>query len=158
LGARDSLRLEAGLNLYGQDMDTTTTPLESNLGWTVAFEPDDRDFNGRRALAVQKADGVPRQSGWPGTGQGAIPRTGALVHTPGRRRRGDQRHVSGPPSNARSPWRAIPAVSSTRSKSNCAASAWRPAWSSHPSFERGNKVIGLVGWLVLVLANQTQTN
>jgi aminomethyltransferase len=82
LGARDSLRLEAGLNLYGQDMDTTTTPLESNLGWTVAFEPDDRDFNGRRALAVQKADGVPRQLVGLVLGRGGIPRTGAKVHTP----------------------------------------------------------------------------
>ncbi|NEZ04528.1 glycine cleavage system aminomethyltransferase GcvT [Wenzhouxiangella sp. XN201] len=81
LGARDSLRLEAGLNLYGQDMDTTTTPLESNLGWTVAFEPDDRDFIGRRALAVQKSDGVPRQLVGLVLGRGGIPRTGAKVHT-----------------------------------------------------------------------------
>jgi aminomethyltransferase len=50
LGARDTLRLEAGLNLYGQDMDESTSPLESNLGWTVAFEPADRDFIGREAL------------------------------------------------------------------------------------------------------------
>ena len=35
LGARDTLRLEAGMNLYGQDMDETTNPLESGLGWTV---------------------------------------------------------------------------------------------------------------------------
>ncbi|MGH8272878.1 MAG: glycine cleavage system aminomethyltransferase GcvT [Gammaproteobacteria bacterium] len=50
LAARDSLRLEAGLNLYGQDMDETTTPWESNLGWTVALEPAARDFIGREAL------------------------------------------------------------------------------------------------------------
>jgi aminomethyltransferase len=48
LGARDSLRLEAGLNLYGQDMTDTTTPLESNLAWTVALEGD--DFIGKAAL------------------------------------------------------------------------------------------------------------
>lgn len=54
LGARDTLRLEAGLNLYGLDMDETTTPLESNLEWTVAFEPADRDFIGRKALEKQK--------------------------------------------------------------------------------------------------------
>ncbi|HVV68624.1 MAG TPA: glycine cleavage system aminomethyltransferase GcvT [Gammaproteobacteria bacterium] len=54
LGARDTLRLEAGLNLYGSDMDESTTPLESNLGWTVAFEPKDRDFIGRAALEAQK--------------------------------------------------------------------------------------------------------
>ena len=42
LGARDTLRLEAGLNLYGQDMDETTSPLISNIGWTVAWEPAER--------------------------------------------------------------------------------------------------------------------
>lgn len=50
LGARDTLRLEAGLNLYGQDMDEDTTPLESGLAWTVAWEPAERDFVGREAL------------------------------------------------------------------------------------------------------------
>ena len=58
LGARDTLRLEAGLNLYGQDMDEKTTPLESNLAWTVAFEPQDRDFIGRTALEAQRAAGA----------------------------------------------------------------------------------------------------
>lgn len=52
LGARDTLRLEAGLNLYGQDMDAHTHPYESNLGWTVAWKPEDRDFIGRDALAA----------------------------------------------------------------------------------------------------------
>ncbi len=61
LGARDTLRLEAGMNLYGTDMDTTTTPLVSNLGWTVAWEPGDRDFIGRKALERQRAEGVPQQ-------------------------------------------------------------------------------------------------
>jgi aminomethyltransferase len=50
LGARDTLRLEAGMNLYGQDMDETTQPLESGLAWTIAWEPLDRDFIGRKAL------------------------------------------------------------------------------------------------------------
>ena len=61
LGARDSLRLEAGLNLYGQDMDRSTTPLESNLAWTVAWEPAARDFIGRAALQRQREQGVPRR-------------------------------------------------------------------------------------------------
>lgn len=61
LGARDTLRLEAGLNLYGADMDETVTPLESNLAWTVAFEPQDRDFIGRAALEKQKQQGVAKQ-------------------------------------------------------------------------------------------------
>ena len=51
LGARDTLRLEAGMNLYGADMDGTTSPLESGLGWTIAWEPEGRDFIGRDALA-----------------------------------------------------------------------------------------------------------
>lgn len=51
LGARDTLRLEAGMNLYGTDMDETTSPLESGLGWTIAWEPEDRDFIGRAALS-----------------------------------------------------------------------------------------------------------
>lgn len=50
LAARDSLRLEAGLNLYGADMDRDTTPEEVGLGWTVAHEPFDRCFVGRQAL------------------------------------------------------------------------------------------------------------
>jgi aminomethyltransferase len=61
LGARDTLRLEAGMNLYGNDMDETTTPLESGLGWTVAWEPQDRDFIGRAALVAQKARGDTRK-------------------------------------------------------------------------------------------------
>lgn len=58
LGSRDTLRLEAGMNLYGNDMDENTTPLESNLTWTVAFTPEDRDFIGRTALEKQKQQGV----------------------------------------------------------------------------------------------------
>ncbi len=60
LGARDTLRLEAGMNLYGQDMDTTVTPLESGLAWTVAMG-DEREFIGREALERQREDGVPRK-------------------------------------------------------------------------------------------------
>jgi len=60
LGARDTLRLEAGLNLYGSDMDDTTTPLESNLAWTVALEPANREFIGRTALEKQLQQGVKR--------------------------------------------------------------------------------------------------
>jgi aminomethyltransferase len=58
LGARDTLRLEAGLNLYGQDMDETTSPLVANLGWTIAWEPAARDFVGRAALEAERAAGV----------------------------------------------------------------------------------------------------
>jgi aminomethyltransferase len=58
LGARDTLRLEAGLNLYGADMDENVTPLESNLAWTVMMEPKDRQFIGRAALEKQTQQGV----------------------------------------------------------------------------------------------------
>lgn len=50
LGARDTLRLEAGMNLYGQDMDETTSPLDSGLGWTVDLKDPARAFIGRSAL------------------------------------------------------------------------------------------------------------
>ncbi|MGB5247531.1 MAG: glycine cleavage system aminomethyltransferase GcvT [Woeseia sp.] len=64
LGARDTLRLEAGMNLYGTDMDLSRNPLESGLSWTVAWEPAERDFNGRAALEKIKAAGnVPRFCG-----------------------------------------------------------------------------------------------
>ncbi|HEV2622831.1 MAG TPA: glycine cleavage system aminomethyltransferase GcvT [Frateuria sp.] len=59
LGARDTLRLEAGMNLYGQDMDESVSPWEANLGWTIALD-EGRDFIGRKALEAQKAAGVPR--------------------------------------------------------------------------------------------------
>lgn len=50
LGARDTLRLEAGMNLYGQDMDALTTPAQSGLAWTVALDDQGRDFVGRAAI------------------------------------------------------------------------------------------------------------
>jgi aminomethyltransferase len=52
LGARDTLRLEAGMNLYGQDMDERITPLEAGLAWTLAMK-DTRDFIGKAALQAQ---------------------------------------------------------------------------------------------------------
>lgn len=58
LGARDTLRLEAGMNLYGSDMDEGVSPLQSNMAWTVSFT-EDRDFIGKSALEAQKAAGVP---------------------------------------------------------------------------------------------------
>lgn len=56
LGARDTLRLEAAMNLYGNDMDETTSPLVSGLGWTIAWEPEDRQFIGRAALQRVRDD------------------------------------------------------------------------------------------------------
>ncbi len=56
LGARDTLRLEAAMNLYGTDMDETISPLEAGLSWTVAWDPAERDFIGRAALEKQRND------------------------------------------------------------------------------------------------------
>lgn len=65
LGARDTLRLEAGMNLYGQDMDDTVSPYEAALAWTVALDDradgKPRDFIGRDVLEQQKSAGAPRQ-------------------------------------------------------------------------------------------------
>lgn len=58
LGARDTLRLEAGMNLYGSDMDETISPLAANMGWTVAWEPQERNFVGRDALEALRSAGV----------------------------------------------------------------------------------------------------
>lgn len=60
LGARDTLRLEAGMNLYGQDMDEDVSPFEAALAWTVSLD-EGRDFIGRVALEAQQASGSARQ-------------------------------------------------------------------------------------------------
>jgi aminomethyltransferase len=83
LGARDSLRLEAGLNLYGQDMERTPTPLESNLGWTVSWHDADRDFIGREALAGQRQEGVERDLVGLVLAEKGVPRPGMAVLTDG---------------------------------------------------------------------------
>ena len=57
LGARDTLRLEAGLSLYGQDLDDAHSPLCCGLAWTVAWDPASRDFCGRPALEAERAAG-----------------------------------------------------------------------------------------------------
>jgi aminomethyltransferase len=59
LGARDTLRLEAGMRLHGSDIDETTTPLEADLGWMVGWSKG--DFLGADVLRRQKADGVSRK-------------------------------------------------------------------------------------------------
>jgi aminomethyltransferase len=61
LGARDTLRLEAAMNLYGNDMDENVNPLEAGLAWTIAFDPPTRDFIGRKALEASKAAGLQKK-------------------------------------------------------------------------------------------------
>lgn len=58
LGARDTLRMEAGMNLYGNDMDDDTSPLEAGMGWTVDLKDESRDFVGKSALVALKNDGI----------------------------------------------------------------------------------------------------
>lgn len=60
LGARDTLRLEMGFCLYGNDLDETTTPLEAGLGWITKFA-EGKNFIGRSVLEKQKADGLTRK-------------------------------------------------------------------------------------------------
>ncbi len=60
LGARDTLRLEAGMHLSGQDMDETTTVLEADLGWIVGWKK--HDFIGKAALDQQKSGGRDAQA------------------------------------------------------------------------------------------------
>jgi aminomethyltransferase len=61
LGARDTLRLEARMCLYGMDMDESTTLVEAGLGWIVSLAPDKGDFTGRAVLEAQKKSGPPRK-------------------------------------------------------------------------------------------------
>jgi glycine cleavage system T protein (aminomethyltransferase) len=78
LGARDTLRLEAGMNLYGQDMDESVSPLESGLAWTVDLASE-RDFLGKTALSRQPAER--RQAGLVLKEAGGVLRAHQRVHT-----------------------------------------------------------------------------
>jgi aminomethyltransferase len=89
LGARDTLRIEAGLRLYGTDMDTETTPLDAGLAWTVAWQK--AGFIGKEALVAQKARGLPRRFIGFELAQGPVPRNGAQLFAQGTD--GAARHV-----------------------------------------------------------------
>ena len=80
LGARDTLRLEGGLNLYGQDLDEATSPLASNIGWTIAWEPQERDFIGRQALTELRETNTQKLIGLIMRDKGIL-RHGQAVHT-----------------------------------------------------------------------------
>jgi aminomethyltransferase len=82
LGARDSLRLEMGMALYGNDLDDTTTPLEAALGWLVKMKKG--DFVGRDALAKQKEDGLKRKLVGFTTTERSFPRHGYPVFAGGK--------------------------------------------------------------------------
>lgn len=83
LGARDTLRLEAGLNLYGTDMDETTHPFESNLAWTVDMKDEQRDFIGKQALGqVEQGNAGMMMCGVVFEGKGVV-RNGQKVRVDG---------------------------------------------------------------------------
>ena len=77
LGCRDSLRLEMGMALYGNDIDDTVTPLEANLQWLVKLAKG--DFVGREVLQAQKERGVPKKLVGFTSGERAFPRHGYPV-------------------------------------------------------------------------------
>lgn len=82
LGARDTLRLEAGMNLYGLDMDETISPLAANMAWTISWEPTNRQFIGRSVLEAQKEAGnQPKLVGLVFEAKGVL-RSGLKVITP----------------------------------------------------------------------------
>lgn len=83
LGSRDTLRLEAGMSLYGNDLDEGHTPAESGVGWTVDISDADRDFIGRSVLAEQKhVGGGFAQIGLTLEGRGVL-RQGQIVEKEG---------------------------------------------------------------------------
>ncbi len=82
LGARDSLRLEMGMALYGNDLDDTTTPLEASLGWLVKLKKG--DFVGRDALVAQKEQGLKRKLVGFTTSERSFPRHGYPVFAKGK--------------------------------------------------------------------------
>lgn len=85
LGARDTLRLEMGYCLYGNDIDDGTSPLEAGLGWITKFH---KEFTGKQALLAQKAAGVPRRLVGLRMRERGIPRHGYEIRDAGGRRIG----------------------------------------------------------------------
>ena len=87
LGARDTLRLEAGMNLYGQDMDENTSPFSANLGWSVNLRDEERDFLGRKAVLqhrrLQQEGRTSRTRGAGARSAGGIAQRPAGLHRQG---------------------------------------------------------------------------
>lgn len=82
LGARDTLRLEAGMNLYGHEMDENISPLVANMAWTVAWTPADRNFVGRPVIEAEKAAGVTHKLVGLVLETKGVLRAGQTVHCP----------------------------------------------------------------------------
>ncbi len=80
LAARDTLRIEAGLNLFGQDMTEETSPLVSNLAWTISFEDTNRNFIGCKALEAQKQRGISEKLVGITMNERGVLRSGQVIH------------------------------------------------------------------------------
>ena len=131
LGARDTLRLEMGMALYGNDIDDTVTPLEANLAWLVKLKKG--EFVGSPVLNAQKANGVTKKLVGFTLGDRNIARHGYPVFVDGdAERRGVQRHHEPDARHRRSAPRYLPAARGEggqhASRSRSAASACRRPW------------------------------
>ena len=141
LGARDTLRLEAAMRLYGNDIDETTTVLEAGLGWTIGWKKG--DFIGRDRLLEQKERGTTRKLVGFEMIERAIARHGYPVlqrRPPGRRRH--QRYSDAVPEEGdRHGVRAgrVARRRARRSRSTSAAASRRRAWSRMPFYQDGDR-------------------
>lgn len=82
LGARDTLRLEAGMNLYGNDMDETTSPLETGMAWTIDLNDPQREFIGKAPLLTLKNQGIAVKQTGLLLPKGGVLREGMEILTP----------------------------------------------------------------------------
>ncbi|MCC7488439.1 MAG: glycine cleavage system aminomethyltransferase GcvT [Gammaproteobacteria bacterium] len=139
LGARDTLRLEAGMNLYGQDMDESTSPLVSGLAWTVAWEPAERGFTGRAALERERAAGPAQRLVGLVLGERGVMRRGQRVATDA----GDGLVTSGgfsPTMNCSIALARVPAAAAGACEVEIRG-ALRPARLVRPPFVRRGRVL-----------------
>ena len=111
LGCRDSLRLEMGMALYGNDIDDTVTPLEANLQWLVKLKKG--EFVGRDALVKQKEGGIPRKLVGFTTTERAFPRHGYPVFVNGEASGGVKSGTMSPSLNIPIGTAYVPAASAT---------------------------------------------
>jgi aminomethyltransferase len=138
LGARDTLRLEAGMNLYGQDMDESVTPLESGLAWTVAMNGS-RDFIGREALEAQRTGPHRRQVGLLLEGRGVL-----RAHMPVRFASGETGEITsggfGPTLKRSIALARVPQTDEIACEVQI-RNEWQPARVVKPPFVRNGKIL-----------------
>ncbi|PTU79733.1 glycine cleavage system aminomethyltransferase GcvT [Pseudomonas indoloxydans] len=140
LGARDTLRLEAGMNLYGQDMDEQVSPLAANMAWTIAWEPAARDFIGRMPLEAQRAVGCPSKLVGLVLEERGVLRAHQVVRVDGI---GDGEITSGsfsPTLNKSIALARVPAATGDRAEVEIRGK-WYPVRVVRPSFVRNGKTL-----------------